>query len=833
MDDIGDAASGAVDAVGDAAGAVADTASDAASAVADAASSAAGAVADVASDAAGAVADAASSAASAVAGVAGDIADAASGLLDSILGKLHAAYDAVAGQISKAWSALENGAKSTIDAAISEVTGFLGGVGGFFAGIGSAIVNIDGEALRGAWNALKGGISTIIGGAKAAAARVMSWLDSGWNGLKGTAQGLIGGLRGKAEGLIAELPGPVQGAARSVWSKIESTANSIVSSIEEKWTKLRNWAKEKIDAVVKKAESLASAFADSVIQPIIDTFVKAGVIIKFLKQAFENPESLIQPMVAAITEKLSGLPAKANEVAASVLNDKAKGGGDAPAVTPAVAPGGTPAQRLLQRDAAKPGDPRSTLGVGTAISHVWDGLVAKGKKTWADLGKIVKDMVLSLVYPPATWKALKDDWTQMTTELSKRAARMEGVRTDSFDNFFEDIRRWISNLVDFPLIVWRGINAMLGRLSVYIGLAIILGGAIAGAIAAGTGGAVFGSVVPGAGTAGGGIAGVAAGAWAGAQAGYAAAEVVGLALLASFVVAEQVSIGKAALDLLTVPQTKDEQDEDVNQIADSAIAIGAAALLMAIAWAASALIKGLIGLAKSVYYRINPKAKPVVESPPEVKPPTDPAKGKASDIIICRLCAPELGITLSRMPIMRAVTCVPLKDVPPDLIARRTPLTPEGRRYFDAELGKTVKDPLNPTAAEFDTFRKFLDDAQANGGGNLDDGLKLDMKLNPGAEPPFGPAPDRAVKTLDFVRNNQGQAPPGHAGNVPFANDGRQAGHILPKHDPVSNRPVTYTEYDVKPQVPGVNRGGERIVVGDNGHAYYTSDHYHTFTRFR
>jgi guanyl-specific ribonuclease Sa len=43
--------------------------------------------------------------------------------------------------------------------------------------------------------------------------------------------------------------------------------------------------------------------------------------------------------------------------------------------------------------------------------------------------------------------------------------------------------------------------------------------------------------------------------------------------------------------------------------------------------------------------------------------------------------------------------------------------------------------------------------------------------------------------------------------------------------------PITYQEYDVNPYQPGVNRGGERIVVGSDGSKYYTDDHYSTFKK--
>ncbi len=40
--------------------------------------------------------------------------------------------------------------------------------------------------------------------------------------------------------------------------------------------------------------------------------------------------------------------------------------------------------------------------------------------------------------------------------------------------------------------------------------------------------------------------------------------------------------------------------------------------------------------------------------------------------------------------------------------------------------------------------------------------------------------------------------------------------------------PISYKEYDVNPYQKGVNRGTERVVIG-NGKAYYTNDHYINF----
>ena len=313
-------------------------------------------------------------------------------------------------------------------------------------------------------------------------------------------------------------------------------------------------------------------------------------------------------------------------------------------------------------------------------------------------------MVIGVLDPREIAKGLGEDWDNLTKELSARAKRIEGIRTDSWGNFFEDLGRFISNILDFPLIVWRTINAMLGRLSVYIGLAIVLGGAVMGAIAAGTGGAIFGSVIPAAGTAGGGAAGILAGAWAGATAGYGAAETVGLILLASFLVAEQISTLKAIADLLTIPQTEDEQNEDINQASDSIIAMVTAAALILIAWMAVSLAKMVFTFIKGVFVRFRGG-----EPPPGTQPKPIDIPVERRGFAICRSCLDNV-------------------NTPKDLLARRNALPKDVGEFLDNKLKNNpniFKDPANPTPEDFKAARGIMDGAERAG----------QKKLGPGKTP--------------------------------------------------------------------------------------------------
>ncbi|MVU78796.1 ribonuclease [Nocardia sp. ET3-3] len=116
--------------------------------------------------------------------------------------------------------------------------------------------------------------------------------------------------------------------------------------------------------------------------------------------------------------------------------------------------------------------------------------------------------------------------------------------------------------------------------------------------------------------------------------------------------------------------------------------------------------------------------------------------------------------------------------------------------------------------------------------------VKVTAKPGPGgaaqqSAPPSKVAgvPDQAYKTL--VEIDAGRWPgsansPGtHGGDTWNNRDGS-----LPRKDS-SGKAISYQEWDVNPKQPGQTRDAERIITGSDGSAYYTGDHYKTFTRMR
>lgn len=90
---------------------------------------------------------------------------------------------------------------------------------------------------------------------------------------------------------------------------------------------------------------------------------------------------------------------------------------------------------------------------------------------------------------------------------------------------------------------------------------------------------------------------------------------------------------------------------------------------------------------------------------------------------------------------------------------------------------------------------------------------------------------NKLKKLKKWVKKNNGKQIPGtKKGGVKFDNDGRGNGQVLPQKD-ANGKPITYKEYDINPAPSaGQTRGKERMVIGSDGKAYYTNDHYKTFT---
>ncbi|MFI6997834.1 ribonuclease domain-containing protein [Nocardia sp. NPDC050175] len=104
----------------------------------------------------------------------------------------------------------------------------------------------------------------------------------------------------------------------------------------------------------------------------------------------------------------------------------------------------------------------------------------------------------------------------------------------------------------------------------------------------------------------------------------------------------------------------------------------------------------------------------------------------------------------------------------------------------------------------------------------------------PPSAPPASRAPGVPAHAYDTLAEIDAGRWPGSA-NAPGTKGGDRwmnRGGTLAAKDP-AGKPITYQEWDVNPKQRGRSRDAERIVTGSDGSAWYTGDHYETFTRMR
>ncbi|ALG83554.1 ribonuclease domain-containing protein [Gordonia phthalatica] len=94
-----------------------------------------------------------------------------------------------------------------------------------------------------------------------------------------------------------------------------------------------------------------------------------------------------------------------------------------------------------------------------------------------------------------------------------------------------------------------------------------------------------------------------------------------------------------------------------------------------------------------------------------------------------------------------------------------------------------------------------------------------------------GSVPARVADTLEQIDSGRwpeaANAPGTHGGDT-FRN---REGNLPTKS--ANGKRITYKEWDVNPKKRGQGRDAERIVTGSDGSAWYTLDHYQTFTQIR
>ena len=432
------------------------------------------------------------------------------------------------------------------------------------------------QRLQSAWEALQsraaqlsGTLGGILERLRAFLSRLISWGQHIWEGIRSGWNALTG----RISGFVAQ----VRERIGAVWESLQARAAALWDSLSIQWQRLQLWVREQAGSALSRVRSLWEEITGFDIGSIIDAMIRFAPFIGAVREAAQNPDSVMRPIAASITGTIeAGMPVAAENQARQKIG---AAGGAAPAIEQQ--PGGAaPLQRtadlFVQRVVLEPPLDGATI---------WDGLLTVLAAVWREFKSDLLNNVLHMLYEMvAVWDTIPRDLAGLVEDLTRVVARMRTAGMGFWRHLF-----------DVPLIIWRRINAILLHLFPWFVLIATVVGALAGAgLLGAAGGVIIGFFTGGAGAAPGAAAGAGLGAAGGAGAGFGFAMGVGEGLLVSYIAGELVSIGKAWADLYYVEQSKQEQGEDLAQMVTSAIGAGIAGLLWAISALGARLVRGLL-----------------------------------------------------------------------------------------------------------------------------------------------------------------------------------------------------------------------------------------------
>ena len=447
----------------------------------------------------------------------------------------------------------------------------------------SALSLMNADILGGTWDLIKTGSNALWFGINSVVNGVMKTGQGIWNTVSGFINGIFNSISGMFNNVAFDLlPNWIKEEARNLLKGLQTLWNEV--SIF--WTEL--W--QRLTTVIQEILTGVRSFIDNILNygigAVINMVRNLKEVYDYMMKVFADPKGTIQPLLDQLASKLNAeVPSKTKELGTQMANQNYLGGG------PQSSNGN------IQRAPIKNSKERETA----TLTEVGDGLIYYIAQAWngLDLKKMLWDTVVNMFWPPATIKAIYNQFSQLWNDDWKTTLESLYVPRNFLEHpigCLHDIWSNLLILLDFPLALWRTLNNVVGLLMGYISIIIILAEAILGGIAA-----VEVGVVPGI--------------LAGAAAGLATVATLGEALMASYLAAESSTVIVVLLRLFTAKQTCEKRQTDILTSVASFLTMAVALVLQIL----MALLAELVNLIASVLKAV-PKNAPVPQPTPQPNP---------------------------------------------------------------------------------------------------------------------------------------------------------------------------------------------------------------------
>lgn len=567
--------------VSDAAGWVSDTASDAAGAVVEGAEYVGGKVVDGAEWVGGQVAAGAS-------WVGEQISAAAQWVIDQIRGAINSGTN----YLTEQWENIKQFGSSCFDTIKNGFSSLVHFVTNPLSSLMSALSAMDADLLGSVWNLLISGANALWGGINSVINSVLQIGEGLWSTVSAFVNGIFNTVAGLFDNSAFDLlPDFIKEEARSILNDLRSLWNQVSTFWTDLWQRLTNQVQEILAGVRSFADNVIGFTIGSVISMVRDL----KEVYDYVMKVFADPRATIQPFLDQIAGKLNTeAPPRANALGNQMALENYQGG-----ATP------TTANDTIQRQESD-SEERDTA----TFDEVGKGILYYIGQFWAKLN--IKDLlwqtVVNSFWPPASIEAICKQFSDLWND--HWATTVDSLYTPR--NFFDkpigclhDVWSNFLILLDFPLSLWRTLNHVAGLLIGWVGILIILGGAVLGGL--------------GAGAVSGGVAGL-PGLLAGAGAGMGLVATIGEGLMASYVAAESITVNVILIRLFTARQTCEKRQIDILTSVASFLAMGVALALQVLMALLAELVNLIAGVLKGA-----PQPQPVPVQPSVPVEPAAPA----------------------------------------------------------------------------------------------------------------------------------------------------------------------------------------------------------------
>jgi hypothetical protein len=624
----------------------------------------------------------------------------------------------VAAAVQGGWTALSQVTRRLTSGLTGRLTGVVGTVFGSARAVAAAIARLDAEGARAAWQRLIGSIGGVDRWLRAAAQGIAARLAGLWRRLgerfaslsarlAGQARGLFNRLQSAAAGLrnrlasawdalqrrasglstlVAGLPGPIRSllatlaswgqgiwnGIRQGWLRLSETIGTVVAAIRQRlsalwqrvqqqaaawwgrirrlWGDLQRWSQRLVQRLTDGVRSIWGRLRNLSIATLLRGLAALAQVIHFGRRIVDGLREFLSPIAAAATNRVYA--AMPNRALGYVGEQIERLGGARAVVGPLPAAGvaGTAAP-VIQRL------PRDTVGWADIKTGVWGALKGIWERlSWSSVFSMVLDALLEQVVPVvAIYRQGRDFVTQDIPMIIAGLFRPRNLLTHPLDAL-HDIYSNILNLFNnFLLAVLRRIVNILMAFMLWITIILTVIGLVGGSVAVGILAGVLGGLATlgiGAGPAA--AAGAGAGGAAGAGVGFGVAALVNEAIFFAFLAVNGATILALLLGLATARQTDEERRHQYAQVAESGIAVGVGLALLALAWLAGVVAKGVAALLRRL------RLVPPIALPPRLsrflrgagsvrkpRPGAEPVESVAERLVAEQRLAPQVGGALA------------------------------------------------------------------------------------------------------------------------------------------------------------------------------------------